>query len=159
MAWLEAPHALPPRLPAVFNLVERIDVKEMESRVEEYRRVNADSIVRNEALRAEELRRRVAAAEEGAGQAGVSGTAAAFQEGADAEPHQGMEYTATLPEAAAAAVLGTCVCEDGAGRQWLGCLVSGSTHQGHQGIGMVWLGASGPCPLHRASRSCRHLRR
>ncbi|EFN58496.1 hypothetical protein CHLNCDRAFT_140536 [Chlorella variabilis] len=91
----------------IFNLVERIDVKEMESRVEEYRRVNADSIVRNEALRAEELRRRVAAAEEGAGQAGVSGTAAAFQEGADAEPHQGMEYTATLPEAAAAAVLGT----------------------------------------------------
>lgn len=91
---------------AVFNMAEGIDVKEMERRVEEYRRTNADSIIRNEALRAEELRRRVAAAEEGAGQAGLSGTAAAFHEGADAEPHQGMEYTAALPEAAAAA-LGT----------------------------------------------------
>ena len=93
-------------------------MKDMERRVEEYRRANADSIVRNEALRAEELRRRVAAAEEGAGQAGVSGTAAAFQEGADAEPHQGMEYTAALPEAAAAA-LGTCVWGCLAGTAWL----------------------------------------
>lgn len=81
-------------------------MKENERKVEEYRRANADSIVRNEALRAEELRRRVAADEEGAGAAGLSGTAAAFHEGADAEPHQGMEYTAALPEAAAAA-LGT----------------------------------------------------
>jgi hypothetical protein len=86
--------------------VEGIDVKEMEKKVDDYRRTHADSIVQNEALRAEELRRRVAAAEEGAGEAGVSGTAAAFQEGRDAEPHQGMEYTAALPEMAAAA-LGT----------------------------------------------------
>ena len=71
-------------------------MKEAEARVEAYRRTHADSIVRNEARRAEELRRRVAAAEEGAGAAGVSGTTAAFQEGADAEPHQGMEYTAGL---------------------------------------------------------------
>lgn len=80
----------------------------MEEKVSAYRRANADSIVRNEALRAEELRRRVAEAEEGAGQAGLSGTAAAFAEGTDAEPHQGMEYTVALPEAAAAA-LATCV--------------------------------------------------
>lgn len=89
---------------AVFNMVEGIDIQDMERKVDEYRRLNADSIVRNEALRAEELRQRAAAAEEGAGHAGVSGTAAAFQEGADAEPHQGMEYTAALPEAAAAAL-------------------------------------------------------
>lgn len=38
--------------------------------------------------RAEELRRKAAAGEEGAGHAGISGTAAAFAEGADAEPHQ-----------------------------------------------------------------------
>ena len=82
-------------------------MKEMEAKVEAYRRANADSIVRNEALRAEELRRRVAAAEEGAGEAGVSGTAAAFHEGADAEPHQGMEYTAAMLPEAAAAALGT----------------------------------------------------
>lgn len=95
-------------LGAVFNLVEGDEAtrKAAEDRVAAYRRANADSIVRNEALRAEELRRRVAAAEEGAGQAGLSGTAAAFAEGRDAEPHQGMEYTAALPEAAAA-VLGT----------------------------------------------------
>jgi len=34
--------------------------------------------------------------------AGVSGTAAAFQGGQDAEPHQGMEYTATMPVGIAA---------------------------------------------------------
>ena len=107
-----------PPAPAVFNLVEGIDVKDMERRVEEYRRANADSIVRNDALRAEELRRRAAASEEGAGHAGVSGTAAAFHEGADAEPHQGMEYTAALPEAAAAA-LGTCVAARLALLAWL----------------------------------------
>lgn len=88
---------------AVFNLVEGIDVQDMERKVDEYRRLNADSIVRNEALRAEELRQRVATTDEGAGHAGISGTAAAFAEGADAEPHQGMEYTTALPEAAAAA--------------------------------------------------------
>lgn len=33
--------------------------------------------------------------------AAVSGTAAAFHGGQDAEPHQGMEYTAALPAAAA----------------------------------------------------------
>lgn len=93
---------------AVFNLVEGLEVKEMEAKVDNYRRLNADSIIKNEALRAEELRQRVAAAEEGAGQAGVSGTAAAFKEGTDAEPHQGMEYTAALPEMAAAA-LTACV--------------------------------------------------
>ncbi|KAI7840364.1 hypothetical protein COHA_005908 [Chlorella ohadii] len=71
-----------------------------------YRLANAESIIRNGARRAEELRRKAAAGEEGAGHAGISGTAAAFAEGADAEPHQGMEYTAAMPEAAAAAVLG-----------------------------------------------------
>ncbi|KAL4858062.1 CDK-activating kinase assembly factor MAT1 [Chlorella vulgaris] len=88
----------------IFNLVEGLEVKEMEAKVDNYRRLNADSIIKNEALRAEELRQRVAAAEEGAGQAGVSGTAAAFKEGTDAEPYQGMEYTAALPEMAAAAL-------------------------------------------------------
>ena len=34
--------------------------------------------------------------------AGVSGTAAAFHGGQDAEPHQGMEYTANLPTGVAA---------------------------------------------------------
>lgn len=38
--------------------------------------------------RAEELRRKATTGQEGAGQAGISGTAAAFAEGADAEPHQ-----------------------------------------------------------------------
>lgn len=33
--------------------------------------------------------------------ADVSGTAAAFQDGAGAEPHQGMEYTAEIPSGAA----------------------------------------------------------
>jgi hypothetical protein len=33
--------------------------------------------------------------------ADVSGTAAAFQDGTDAEPHQGMEYTAVIPSGAA----------------------------------------------------------
>ena len=75
--------------------------------------------VRNDALRAEELRRRVAASEEGAGIAGLSGTAAAFHEGQEAEPQQGMEYTAALPEAAAAA-LGTCVGRGWGGRQEAG---------------------------------------
>lgn len=93
-----------PVAPAVFNLVEGIDVAETEKKISEYRMANADNIIKNEALRAEELRRRVAAAEEGAGQAGVSGTAAAFHEGADAEPHHGMEYTVALPEAAVAAL-------------------------------------------------------
>lgn len=101
------PHPPPPsaRL-SVFNLVEGDEAtrKATEEKVAAYRRTNADSIVRNEARRAEELRRRVAAAEEGAGQAGISGTAAAFAEGKDAEPHQGMEYTAALPEVAAAAL-------------------------------------------------------
>lgn len=55
-------------------------------------------------VQAEELRRR-AAAETQAGVPGreredVSGTAAAFHGGQDAEPHQGMEYTATLPTGA-----------------------------------------------------------
>ncbi|KAL4424958.1 hypothetical protein ABPG77_002843 [Micractinium sp. CCAP 211/92] len=90
----------------IFHLVEGDEAtrKATEEKVAAYRRTNADSIVRNEARRAEELRRRVAAAEEGAGQAGISGTAAAFAEGKDAEPHQGMEYTAALPEVAAAAL-------------------------------------------------------
>ncbi|KAI7840363.1 hypothetical protein COHA_005908 [Chlorella ohadii] len=90
----------------IFNLSEGVDVAEMERKVEQYRLANAESIIRNEARRAEELRRKAAAGEEGAGHAGISGTAAAFAEGADAEPHQGMEYTAAMPEAAAAAVLG-----------------------------------------------------
>jgi hypothetical protein len=56
-------------------------------------------------FQAEELRQR-AAEEISAGVAGperadVSGTAAAFQSGQDAEPHQGMEYTADLPAGAA----------------------------------------------------------
>lgn len=34
--------------------------------------------------------------------AGISGTAAAFHGGQDAEPHQGMEYTASLPTGVAA---------------------------------------------------------
>lgn len=33
--------------------------------------------------------------------ADVSGTAAAFHDGTDAEPHQGMEYTADIPSGAA----------------------------------------------------------
>ncbi|PRW56035.1 CDK-activating kinase assembly factor MAT1 [Chlorella sorokiniana] len=90
----------------IFNLSEGVDVAEMERKVEQYRLANTESIIRNEARRAEELRRKAAAGEEGAGHAGISGTAAAFAEGADAEPHQGMEYTAAMPEAAAAAVLG-----------------------------------------------------
>lgn len=105
---LEFDDYLEEREDIIFNLVEgsEAEKKAAEDRVAEYRRQNADNIIQNEALRAEELRRRVAAAEEGAGQAGTSGTAAAFHEGLDAEPHQGMEYTAALPEAAAAA-LGT----------------------------------------------------
>lgn len=41
-------HALP-LPPSVFNLIEGTDVKEMEARIEEYRRTNAESIIRNEA--------------------------------------------------------------------------------------------------------------
>ncbi len=86
----------------VFNLVEGIDVKEMQAKVEAYRRANADNIAHNEARLAEELRRGAAAdAEaghpEGLERAGVSGTAAAFHGGKDGEPHQGMEYTAAIP--------------------------------------------------------------
>ena len=40
----------------------------------------------------------------GAEREGVSGTAAAFHSGQDAEPHQGMEYTARLPPGAAMCV-------------------------------------------------------
>lgn len=86
---------------AVFNLVEGSNVQEMEQKVEAYRAANADSIIRNEARKAEEMRRH--AAEEAAAElpaldrAGVSGTAAAFHGGQDAEPHQGMEYTANIP--------------------------------------------------------------
>ncbi len=58
---------------------------------------------------AEALRQR-AAEEADAGLAGperedVSGTAAAFHSGQDAEPHQGMEYTARMPPGAAMYVL------------------------------------------------------
>eukprot|EP00887_Chlorella_sp_A99_P001423 scaffold8.g1423.t1 len=82
----------------IFNLVEGNDVKAMEQKIEEYRKANAESIVRNEARKAEEARQR-AAATSGAGvdKAGVSGTAAAFEGGQDPEPHQGMEYTAAIP--------------------------------------------------------------
>ena len=48
------------------------------------------------ALQAEELRRR-ADQEAAVDRAGVSGTAAAFDGGADPEPHQTMEYTANVP--------------------------------------------------------------
>jgi len=36
---------------AVFNLIEGVQVKEMEGRIEKYRRSNAESIARNEARR------------------------------------------------------------------------------------------------------------
>jgi CDK-activating kinase assembly factor MAT1 len=95
---------LPPLRPAVFNLVEGTEVQEMQRKIDAYRVANTESIVRNEARRAEEMRARAAAgAEPGApapDRAGVSGTAAAFHGGEDAEPHHGMEYTASLPAGA-----------------------------------------------------------
>jgi hypothetical protein len=59
---------------------------------------------------AEEMRQRVAAdvgahAVAEVDRAGVSGTAAAFEGGRDPEPHQGMEYTASLPTGAALCAL------------------------------------------------------
>lgn len=94
-------NAPPPPATPVFNLTEGIDVKENEARVEAYRAVNADSIAANEAARAEEVRaaaaRELAARDPGPEAAAVSGTAAAFQGGRDAEPHQGTEYTAAMP--------------------------------------------------------------
>jgi CDK-activating kinase assembly factor MAT1 len=109
-------------VPAVFNLVEGNDVEEMERKIEAYRVSNAESIIRTEARKVEELRQRAAAAAAAAAsvaaaaaappeadaaapaadRAGVSGTAAAFHDGQDAEPHQGMEYTAAIPTGAAA---------------------------------------------------------
>ncbi|KFM23826.1 CDK-activating kinase assembly factor MAT1 [Auxenochlorella protothecoides] len=85
----------------IFNLSEGIDVKANEARVEAYRLANADAIAAADARRAEEVRREAALelsrGDPGTGQGAVSGTAAAFEGGRDAEPHQGMDYTATLP--------------------------------------------------------------
>lgn len=92
---------------AVFNLVEGIDVEAQEQLIKQYKKDNADDIACNEARRAEEFRKRAAShtapghAEE-AEHLGISGTAAAFHGGHDAEPHQGMEYTAALPTGFAA---------------------------------------------------------
>ena len=38
-----------PCLPAVFNLIEGSNVKEMEAKIEDYKRNNAESIITNEA--------------------------------------------------------------------------------------------------------------
>lgn len=69
--------------------------------MEAYRLANADAIAAADARRAEEVRREAALelsrGDPGTGQGAVSGTAAAFEGGRDAEPHQGMDYTATLP--------------------------------------------------------------
>lgn len=76
-------------------------MKANEARVEAYRLTNADAIAAADARRAEEVRREAAAElsrdDPGMGQGVVSGTAAAFEGGRNAEPHQGMEYTANLP--------------------------------------------------------------
>lgn len=56
-------------------------------------------------MQAEALRQKAAEEVEagvpGPERADISGTAAAFQDGTDAEPHQGMEYTAEIPSGAA----------------------------------------------------------
>ncbi|GAB4820622.1 hypothetical protein N2152v2_007668 [Parachlorella kessleri] len=68
----------------------------MEQKIKSYRMANAENILQNEARNAEELRRR-ADQEAAVDRAGVSGTAAAFDGGADPEPHQTMEYAANVP--------------------------------------------------------------
>lgn len=85
----------------VFNLCEGVDGRAIEAKVEAYRIANAESIAAVEARNAEEVRRK-AAEERGTASPGslaeaLSGTAAAFEGGRDAEPHQGMDYTAQLP--------------------------------------------------------------
>lgn len=83
----------------------------MEAKIQEYRIKNAESIGRNEAKKAEEIRLRASQADSStahqdqhriaADKEGVSGSAAAFHGGADAEPHQGMEYTVNIPSGTA----------------------------------------------------------
>ncbi|KAK2080811.1 hypothetical protein QBZ16_000665 [Prototheca wickerhamii] len=67
-----------------------------------YRVANADSIAAVEARHAEEVRRRAAEGEADTVTEALSGTAAAFEGGRDAEPHQGMDYTAQMPSGALA---------------------------------------------------------
>lgn len=113
---------------AVFNLCDGVDVRAIEARVEAYRVANADSIAAVEARHAEEVRRRAAEGEADTVTEALSGTAAAFEGGRDAEPHQGMDYTAQMPSGALAQ----------AGTRWKG---GGGRGGAWWGVGMAKAGS------------------
>ena len=88
--------------------------------MEAYRVANADSIAAVEARHAEEVRRRAAEGEADTMTEALSGTAAAFEGGRDAEPHQGMDYTAQMPSGALAQAGTRWEGKSGRGGAWWG---------------------------------------